>query len=164
MNVTISAPSDLAISESLVNYIFDECRENDLSRVRLYDSCMITGISMIAFLRLDVLQKYENRINRLFDDMPALFHENEGDGWTLSMMVYDRQKRKWANSEKSIERLLILGLAIDRIVFPFAREVWYKLPYGHPYVMIRAINEEPTNEEIRQKTTEDSGQYRQGSP
>lgn len=59
-----------------------------------------------------------------------------GGGCSFLNMSFDNEGNQWTNSNKDIEKLVQLGLAINKVKLSLPREMWVMLPSAMPYYMV----------------------------
>ena len=52
-------------------------------------------------------------------------------------LCYDKYDRQWTGMQRSMEALMVLGIAIGKIEYMLPREAWPDLPGGVPYIVIK---------------------------
>ena len=88
------------------------------------------GIRMHIAFHPDRLNECEDKIEELINDLPETFNE----GWSFLNMCLDRNNNEWTSSHRTMDELLILGLASGKLEYCCEREMWNVLPGGMPYV------------------------------
>lgn len=94
---------------------------------------IVTGIKMSVGFNPINLNKYKDKINSILD----VIHETFKQGWSFLNLCLDKNKNIWTGQHSTMEKLLLLGLAIDRIAYCCKRELWGVLPGGMPYIFIK---------------------------
>lgn len=90
-----------------------------------------------------------NRLKENYDNIRSMLdrlHPNFKKGWTFLNMCDDKDGRQWTGSQADMDKLLALGLAINKLTYMLPREVWPALPGGVPYVIYTPTEE--NNEKI----------------
>lgn len=82
------------------------------------------------------LANHREEIIRLLNELPETFRESGGGGWSFLMSCHDKHGDHWGE-HPSMEALMCLGIAIDKVVFPIPRGMWKMLPGGMPYFIIK---------------------------
>lgn len=70
------------------------------------------------------------------EQLPESFHESKGGGWSFLNMCEDKGGNQWSGTHKTMEQLLCLGMAMNKMKILLPREVWKIFPGGMPYVAI----------------------------
>jgi hypothetical protein len=79
------------------------------------------------------VDKNKEHIIELLEQLPDNFRKSsESGGWSFLEACMDKDNHQWGE-HRSIDELLALGLAIDKIEFLTPREVWCILPGEMPY-------------------------------
>jgi hypothetical protein len=79
------------------------------------------------------VNKNKEHIIELLEQLPDNFRKSSGSGgWSFLEACMDKDNHQWGE-HRSIDELLALGLAIDKIEFLAPREAWSALPGGLPY-------------------------------
>ncbi|MGL5569609.1 MAG: hypothetical protein ACRDB9_10240 [Cetobacterium sp.] len=116
-----------------VNRIFLDCLFKDEELVDgkpIIEPLVTEGILMNVGFNPDSIERNKICIEAMIDKLPSTFDE----GWTFLNMCMDKEKNQWTGSHKTMEELLVLGLAIGRFEYCCPREMWNVLPEGMPYV------------------------------
>lgn len=128
-----------------VNEIFEDCLFKDEETLDNNEftskPILIKGITMYVGFNSERLNENKDEINDLINKL----HPNFKKGWSFSnMCLTDNDNNIWTGSHRTMEELLILGLAIKKIEYCCDRDMWSIFPDGMPY--IRVICEEKTND------------------
>lgn len=113
-----------------VEEIFIDCLyENDV----LLDKCnIIEGIKMKVAFDPKKVEENKEEINLLLDNIHGKFKE----GWTFLNLCLDKNGNFWTGNHITMEKLLLLGLAIGRIKYCCSKDMWDILPSKMPYIFI----------------------------
>ena len=79
------------------------------------------------------IKKNKQDIIEMLNYLPKNFKE----GWSFLKMCEDKDGNLWTGLHKTMNELLALGIAIDKLSFCFPRNVWPSLPGGMPYIMLK---------------------------
>lgn len=79
---------------------------------------------------------YEAEITEMLDQLPDSFKRGGGGGDSFLNGCMTRDGDQWGE-HRSMEQLFCLGIAIERCVWAFPRDLWADLPGGMPYVVLR---------------------------
>ena len=75
------------------------------------------------------------------DDMLLQLHgnfmESQGGGWTFLNACLNKDGKQWTGEHQTMDCLLALGLAIKKVEFQLARELWQSLPGGMPFFFVK---------------------------
>lgn len=83
------------------------------------------------------IEENKPKIIEMLNDLPDDFKTSGGGGMPFLNACNDKDGNQWADSHQTIDQLLCLGIAIDKISFPMPREMWSMLPGGMPYVQYK---------------------------
>lgn len=72
----------------------------------------------------------------MLNELPGKFFMNKGGGYTFTGMNVDRNGNCWANTESTMQELVLLGQAVGAVLCCAPREIWDVLPGGLPYYVI----------------------------
>lgn len=86
------------------------------------------------------LKEEEDNISSMLEQLPDSFMESGGGGMSFLNACLDRNGRQWGEHQ-SIDKLICLGMAIGRVVFPLPRDMWSSLPGGMPYFTVTTGSE-----------------------
>ena len=64
---------------------------------------------------------------------------SKAKGYSFLAFCEDKNGEQWTGMHSVCDNLICLGLAIDKIVFLFPREIWSALPGGMPYLQIKNV-------------------------
>jgi len=81
------------------------------------------------------VQESREHIEALLAELPLEFQQFHGGGWAFTFVGHDRVGYVWTRQEHIKERLVVLGLAIDRIQFLALREKWKDCRGGPPFLV-----------------------------
>lgn len=70
-------------------------------------------------------------------NLPDTFRKGGGGGMSFLEACNDRNGTLWTGNHRSMENLFLLGLALGEVVCLLPRTMWYILPGGMPYYMIK---------------------------
>lgn len=87
------------------------------------------------FSRLKLFE-YQNQISEMLKFLPDNFRRFSGGGWTFLNMCQHKDGHNWTDLHKTVDKLLVLGLALDLISYTMPRDMWSSLPGSMPYVSI----------------------------
>lgn len=121
------------LSSSAVNDLFWNClagSEED-SDVKLVGGIVRT----FMFDPAKLIENKESIVSFLME-LPEKFQEEKGGGWSFLEACMDKEGNHWAE-HPTIERLMGLGIAIDKVEYVLPREMWSVLPGGMPYFVIK---------------------------
>lgn len=79
------------------------------------------------------LNEYKLEIEQMLTELPEQF--KEGGGWSFLNATLTKEGRLWGE-HKNIEQLMCLGMAIGKVKYNLARDLWTALPGGMPYFYV----------------------------
>lgn len=117
------------VEEILVDCLFKEEEETD-------DAIIVEGIIQSYGLHPGRLESHHEEIVALLNELPDEFKASSvGKGWSFLAACYDRHGNLWGQ-HPDMERLFVLGLAIQYVKLLMTRDFWSALPGGMPYYQI----------------------------
>jgi len=81
------------------------------------------------------LNKNKQKIIDMLMQLPHQFRKSEGGGWTFLNGCMDENDNQWGE-QATVEALICLGIAIDKVKYCLPREAWKICPGGVPYFVI----------------------------
>lgn len=90
------------------------------------------------------LASHVTEIVEMLNELPDEFKQSSGGGWSFLNACNDRHGNQWTGFHRTMEQLVLLGIASKKVKFQLPREVWSALPGGMPYLVIEA---QPIQEE-----------------
>ena len=98
------------------------------------DGCVeVQGINRIFGFHPGRVKEQEAQIIEMLSELPETFKE----GWSFLNLCYDKYDRQWTGMQRSMEALMVLGIAIGKIEYMLPKEAWPDLPGGVPYIIIK---------------------------
>ena len=76
-------------------------------------------------------------ITEMLSQLPDVFMQNIGSGWSFLNACNNNNGEQWADAHATIDELLCLGLAINKIAYNMPRALWQSLPGGMPYFYVK---------------------------
>ena len=116
------------VSEILKDCLFKE--DEDQSK-----AVIINGVVSNYGLHPDRLKNHILEIEKLLAELPDSFHEGKGGGMSFLNACMDRSGRQWGE-HRNIEELVVLGLAVNKVKYCAARDMWAVFPGGMPYFVV----------------------------
>lgn len=83
------------------------------------------------------LNSRRNDIESMIDQLPDVFKQSVGGGWSFLNIVDNKDGEQWTDLHQTAEQLLALGTAINKMGFNAPKTLWPSLPGGMPYVYIK---------------------------
>ncbi len=84
------------------------------------------------------LESHRAEIEAMLDELPEMFHEKSGGGWSFLNACNDKHDNQWTDFHMRMEQLFQLGGGIGRVKSLLPREAWAMLPGGMPYYVVTA--------------------------
>jgi len=125
----------MALTPQAVNTIFLDClfRDEELTGdVPPPDAVLVEGVVTKAGFHPGRLKQHEAEIGTLLDELPPEFK----DGWSFLAMCQDKHGNLWTGVHRSVEELVLLGLAISKVKLLSPRGMWPIMPGGMPYYQV----------------------------
>ena len=139
------------VEEIFVNCLYlDEELEDEASVPE--DAVLVEGISMNVGFHPDRLDAHKPEIFELLKELPDQFMSSKGGGWSFLNACMDKHDNHWAE-HPTIDKLLILGIAIGKAGYLMEREYWKSFPGGAPYFYVRDTEADKEVTEDDQETS-----------
>lgn len=117
-----------------VSSIFNDCLFKD--KISEGDKYIpVRGLTVNVGLNPDAIELHANEIKELLDGLRPEFNEETGGGYSFLEACYDKNSNHWGE-HKTIQELLLLGLASGYASYLLPRELWQALPGGVPYFVV----------------------------
>jgi hypothetical protein len=94
------------------------------------------GIAGRSWFHPERLEESREMIEKMLSELPDSFKKSGGGGMSFLMMCQDKNDRQWADLHWTMDALVMLGNAIEKVRFIMPREMWKSFPGGMPYVII----------------------------
>jgi hypothetical protein len=118
-----------------VNNIFTDCLYNGGSDIG-ENEIMGNGVMQDFIFNRQKINRHTEDIAKMIDQLPDNFKKSVGGGWSFLNMALDKDGNQWCDLHQTMERLLSLGIAINKMGFAAPRYMWKVLPGGMPYVYV----------------------------
>ena len=92
----------------------------------------VEGYKNSFSFNVDSLHREQENIEALIAQLPSNFK----DGWSFWDMFRTDSGHNWTTSLKSMEALMVLGIAINKLSYLLPKEAWWSLPGGAPYLIV----------------------------
>ncbi len=97
------------------------------------------GVMGKAVFSPEKLEKAKIEIIEMLKELPENFQViNGGGGYTFLNLCLNKDGEQWCNLHKTMDELIMLGNAIERVSFPLPKDLWLALPGGMPYVSVNS--------------------------
>lgn len=100
------------------------------------DFVEVHGVVAGFGLHPERLKEKEPEIIALLEELPDEFKTIGGGGHSFLNLCNDKHGTQWADTHKTCDALLCLGIAIGKAEILMPRELWGALPGGMPYISI----------------------------
>lgn len=101
------------------------------------DGTMYKAVLVSARLNDKCLEAHREQILSMLAQLPEQFMRSCGGGWSFLNACIDADGRQWCDTHRTIDILVLLGIAIGAVEFVFPqRELWQAFPGGVPYFVI----------------------------
>lgn len=100
------------------------------------DAVIVEGIMITVGFHPKRLELHTDDIMAFLMELPVMFRENEGGGWSFLNACLDRHGDQWTSYHEVMEQLFLLGIAIGHVQELLPRSLWSILPGGVPYYVI----------------------------
>lgn len=98
---------------------------------------IVLGITGRLAFKKENVERFREDIVAMLMELPEVFRESsEGKGASFLLATDDRHDNQWTGSQKYMEALFVLGMAIGRVRTLLPRGLWSALPGGVPYYQI----------------------------
>ena len=126
----------MELSSANVEEIFSDCLfeagEDTSKRI------LAEGIIRKVNFHPQRLEAHKNDIISMLHQLPDNFHQDKGGGWTFLNACLNNNGEQWTGLHYTMEQLVLLGIAIDKVAFPFPKDMWSALPGGVPYFVVKS--------------------------
>jgi len=125
---------DNKLESARVEEIFRDClfRNSEDTSAAL----IVEGAVMTAGFHPGRIEGHKEDVCELLSQLPVQFHANTGGGWSLLNACMTRDDEQWTGDQALVDRLFMLGMALELAVCLLPREMWPALPGGVPYYMV----------------------------
>lgn len=124
------------INPAIVESLFLGCLFTDEDKP-ITHYMLAEGIGCKVGFHPERLRSTDCAVRTLLANLPTQFFEKTG-GWSFLNMGNDKEGNQWTGLHRTMEQLLLLGLALGRISYCLPREAWAIYPGGMPYLVILA--------------------------
>lgn len=124
----------MELTTSKVNEVFTDClfkSEPEPGTKFIPVRGIVTNVGFVP----KKINDYSLTIKMMLNELDDKFKEDIGGGWSFLMMAVDKSGNQWAD-HKTMEQLMLLGLAAGWLKYQLPRKLWTALAGGVPYVVI----------------------------
>lgn len=118
-----------------VNHIFMDClfKEGEDTEHHI----LTEGIIHTVGFQPERLEQHRQEIHDMLAELPDEFKVATGGGYSFLNACLDRYGNQWADEHRTVEQLVLLGLAIGEVEYLLPRPMWGMMPGGVPYFVVR---------------------------
>ena len=91
----------------------------------------VEGIHKNFVFDKNILEAERSNIENMLKELPKRFKQ----GGSFGEMYHTEKGRQWTGSFKTMEELMVLGVAIGKLNYPVPKTLWWSLPGGMPYII-----------------------------
>jgi hypothetical protein len=76
----------------------------------------------------------------LLAELPAPFKADgpdSGGGWSFLNACVTKDGVQWTDLHRTVEALVVLGIAAGKVAWMLPRKIWSALPGGMPYFVVK---------------------------
>jgi len=125
----------MELTSENVNQVFTNCLF--LEDEEKNNFVMAKGITIDVGFHPKRLDEHKDKIIEMLDQLPNNFKMEGGGGSSFLNACLDKNGNQWTDLHKTVEKLLLLGLGIDKIFYCLPKEMWQFFPGGMPYFFIK---------------------------
>lgn len=81
--------------------------------------------------------QHKDDIFDMLNQLPDKFKESSGGGWTFLNACENSRGEQWTGLHQTMEQLVCLGIAIEKVKFIMPRNLWSMFPGSMPYFIIK---------------------------
>lgn len=119
-----------------VNEVLFDCfyKQEEIKDGKKPVGCIqVKGITTKFGFHPERLNKHKNEITEMLAELPREFKE----GWSFLNLCYDKNGYQWTGLQRTMEALMVLGIAVGKMEYCIPIELWPELPGGVPYVIVK---------------------------
>lgn len=125
----------MELTPSNVEKTFNEClfKEGESAS----DYIEAHSIMMRVGFHPERIKEKQKDIEGMLCQLHGNFMQSNGGGWTFLNACLNKDGEQWTGEHLTIDCLLALGIAIKKVEFQLARELWQSLPGGMPFFFVK---------------------------
>ena len=134
------------VKKTILECLFthDEMQTKDVMK----EGKKVEGVVRTFVFNPDKLNKNKQKIIDMLMQLPHQFRKSQGGGWSFLNGCVDEEGNQWGE-QSTVEALMCLGIAIDKVKYCLPREAW-KICYGGvPYFV---IDDDQNEKKTKEKT------------
>lgn len=97
---------------------------------------LVEGIVHNVGFHPDRVKAATEEIQGMLNELPDPFFESKGGGWSFLNACNDKNDRLWTGEHRTMEQLVVMGIAIGKVKFLMERNMWPVFSGGMPYFVI----------------------------
>ena len=132
MNNTV-ASRRIRLTDGNVTRILNRCIIPEGVPVVGYTTVEVEGIHKDFVFNSSILDTERQHIEEMLKQLPKGFKQ----GRSFGEMYRTESGRQWTGNIKNMEALMVLGAAIGKVKYPVPKSLWWSLPGGMPYVVVK---------------------------
>lgn len=125
ISITTSNMSEL-VGNAFMKCLFKE-GEDTTNQVK------VEGITRNFCFHPQRLEEQRELVTALLAELPSEFKE----GYTFLNFCTDKNGKLWTGQHRICEQLIVMAIGLDLMAYCFPREMWFILPGGVPYVIVK---------------------------
>lgn len=123
------------LTAAAVQHIYADCLPRPEEKG--YTLLVAEGIQNMAGFVPRRIYEHKDQVRAMLMELPDEFMDSVGGGWSFMNACNDRHGDQWADLHATMEKLVMLGIALNMVSLLFPRAVWALLPGGVPYFVVR---------------------------
>lgn len=100
------------------------------------DPIQVHGITVFIGFHPERLEQKRKIVKEWLEALPTEFRKSNGGGWSFLNACNQANGIQWTGLQQVMEQLMMLGIGLKMVSYPFPKELWSALPGGVPYFMI----------------------------
>lgn len=94
------------------------------------------GITMLVGFHPGRLASHKAEIEVMLGELADDFMKSKGGGASFLRACFDKYGHQWTGLHQVMEKLFLLGIAINKVELLASKEMWSVLPGGMPYYAV----------------------------
>jgi len=117
------------IEQAFLDCLFKDCEDTS-------NYIKAEGIVLNVGFHPERLESHRSEIDEMLGELPDEFQQSGGGGWSSLNACNDKHGNQWTGLHRTMEQLILLGIAIGKVKFQLPRDIWASLPGGMPYFVV----------------------------
>jgi len=126
----------MELTNENVNNVFMDCLFEENTPENLERAVKVGGIMSTFGFDPDKIEKYAEDIGLMLKQLPDQFQEKRGGGWSFLNSCNRSDGTQWTGLHRTMEQLMVIGIAAGWAEIQAPREMWPMLPGGMPYFVV----------------------------